>query len=485
MSAGMSTSTPSKNSYDAVVIGSGPNGLAAAIVLAQAGAAVLVIEAKATPGGGTRTEPLTLPGFHHDVCSAVHPMGLASPFLRTLPLQQFGLAWVHPDLPLAHPLAGGDAAVMARSLTETVEQLGSDGRRYQQLLAPLVERADDLLHDVLAPLKVPRHPVPLLRFGLRALRSAVGLAQSQFSSPRTRALFAGNAAHAILPLEKPLTAAVGLMLMMSGHAVGWPLARGGSQAITEALVRYLQSLGGELVCGWPVRSLDELPAADVVLADVAPRTLAAIAGAALPEGYRRALQRYRHGPGAFKVDWALSDPIPWSAEACRRAGTVHAGGTIEEIAAAERACWQGKTSAQPFVLVSQPTLFDPSRAPDGKHIGWAYCHVPPGSTEAMTGHLERQIERFAPGFRDCILARHVMAPADFESYNANYVGGDIIGGVQDWRQLFTRPVIRLNPYKTPRKGLFICSASTPPGAGVHGMCGYHAARAALKTLKRG
>lgn len=478
-----SSNSPQKRTYDAVVIGSGPNGLAAAITLAQAGAAVLVIEGKETPGGGTRTQPLTLPGFLHDVCSAVHPMGLASPFLRSLPLQQHGLAWLHPELPLAHPLDHGQAAILSRSLAETVEQLGADGNRYQRLFAPLIESAGDLLQDVLGPLKIPRHPFTLARFGLRALRSASALAQSHFTQPQTRALFAGNAAHAILPLEQPLSAAIGLMLMTMGHAVGWPFARGGSQAIADALVRYLQTLGGELVCGWPVVTLDELPKAEVILCDVAPRALAGLAGNSLPEGYRRALLRYRHGPGAFKIDWALSEPIPWTAAACRRAGTVHVGGTLEEVAAAERACWQGKASAQPFVLVSQPSLFDPSRAPQDKHVGWAYCHVPPGGAENMTEYLENQIERFAPGFRDCILARHTMAPADFENYNANYVGGDIIGGVTDWRQLFTRPVIRINPYQTPRKNLFLCSASTPPGAGVHGMCGYHAARAALKRLR--
>lgn len=477
------SNSPQKRAYDAVVIGSGPNGLAAAITLAQSGAAVLVIEAQETPGGGTRTRPLTLPGFLHDVCSAVHPMGFASPFLRNLPLQRHGLEWLHPDLPLAHPLDHGQAAIMARSLAETVDQLGADGGRYKRLFAPLIAGARDLLQDALGPLRIPNHPFTLARFGLRALRSATALAQSHFTLPLTRALFAGNAAHAVLPLEKPLSAAIGLMLMTVGHAVGWPFARGGSQAIANALVQYFQTLGGELVCGWPVATLDELPKAEVILCDVAPRALVGLAGDRLPEGYRRALLRYRHGPGAFKIDWALSEPIPWTAAACRRAGTVHVGGTLEEISAAERACWQGKASRQPFVLVSQPSLFDPSRAPQGKHVGWAYCHVPPAGAENMTEYIENQIERFAPGFRDCILARHTMAPADFENYNANYIGGDIIGGVSDWRQLFTRPVIRLNPYQTPLNNLFICSASTPPGAGVHGMCGYHAARAALKRLK--
>ncbi len=478
-----SSNSPQKRTYDAVVIGSGPNGLAAAITLAQAGAAVLVIEGKETPGGGTRTQPLTLSGFLHDVCSAVHPMGLASPFLRRLPLQQYGLEWLHPDLPLAHPLDHGKAAIMSRSLAETVDQLGVDGNRYERLFAPFIDGAENLLQDALGPLKVPRHPFILARFGLHALRAATALAQSHFTLPQTRALFAGNAAHAILPLEKPLSAAVGLMLMTVGHAVGWPFARGGSQTIANALVRYFEALGGELVCGWPVTALEELPAADVILCDIAPRALAGLAGKRLPEGYRRALLRYRHGPGAFKIDWALSEPIPWTAAACRRAGTVHVGGTLEEIAAAERACWQGKVSRRPFVLVSQPSLFDPARAPQGKHVGWAYCHVPPACTENMTEYLENQIERFAPGFRECILARHTMTPADFENYNANYIGGDIIGGVSDWQQLFTRPVIRINPYQTPRKNLFLCSASTPPGAGVHGMCGYHAARAALKRLE--
>jgi phytoene dehydrogenase-like protein len=468
--------------YDAVVVGSGPNGLAAAIRLAQEGLAVLVIEAAGKVGGGMRSKALTLPGFVHDVCSSVHPLAVSSPFFRSLPLQDYGLEWIYPSASLAHPLDNGTAVILERSIRETAERLGRDATAYSDFLTPLIADAEKLFFEVLGPLRFPRHPVALARFGRHAFRSAIGLLEGLFEGGSARALFAGNAAHSFLPLEYPLTAAVGLMLTISGHACGWPIAKGGSQAIATALSGYLRSLGGEVVCGQPVRSIDELPQAGVILCDVAPPVLAELASNLLPEGYKAKLRRYRYGPGAFKVDWALSAAIPWKDRECLRAATVHVGGSFEEVAAAERACWRGEHPERPFVLVSQQSLFDSSRAPEGKHTGWAYCHVPNRSIVDMTARIEAQIERFAPGFRDCILARHSMSTVDLQAYNANYVGGDIIGGVQDFRQLFTRPVARRVPYTTPNKSIFICSSSTPPGAGVHGMCGYFAAQAALRAL---
>lgn len=465
--------------YDAVIVGSGPNGLAAAITLARAGRRVLVLEGHAHAGGGLRSAELTLPGFVHDVCSAVHPLALASPFFRDLPLADHGLTWVQPDLPLAHPLDDGTAVPLHRSPAVTADALGPDGPAYQRLLGPFVRDYAAILHEFLGPLRPPRHPAAMLRFGWRALSSAERLARHSFRGEQARALFAGLAAHSIMPLEKPATAAFGLMLGLLGHAVGWPIPRGGSQRIADALVAYLRQLGGELVLGRWVRSLDDLPPARHIFFDTSPRGFLQIAGDRLPAGYRRRLERYRYGPGVFKVDWALREPIPWRAEACRRAGTVHLGPTLEAIAASERAAWRGQHSDAPYVLVVQSSLFDDARAPAGQHTGWAYCHVPHGSTVDMTAVIERQIERFAPGFRETILARSTRNAAEYERYNPNYVGGDINSGVQDLRQLFTRPTARLNPYGTPLKGVYLCSSATPPGGGVHGMCGYWAARSVL------
>jgi phytoene dehydrogenase-like protein len=468
--------------YDAVVVGAGPNGLAAAITLARAGAAVLLVEAKETIGGGTRSAALTLPGYTHDVCSAIHPLGVASPFFRTLPLDQFGLEWVYPPVELAHPLGNGEAALITRSVEETAEQLGSDGRAYRRLFTPLVARYEELLHEFLGPLRFPKYPLTMARFGVRAILPAAALARMLYRDDPARALFAGMAAHAIIPLERPATAAFGLILTTLAHAVGWPMVRGGSQQIADALGRYFESLGGKIETDWPVESVDELPQARAYLLDVTPRQLTRIAEGRLPRRYRQQLSHYRYGPGVFKIDYALAGPIPWRAAGVHQAATVHVGGTLDEIAASERAVWQGQPSERPFVLVVQQSQFDPSRAPGGNHTAWAYCHVPNGSTQDMTGRIEAQIERFAPGFRDCVLARHTHSAAQLEGYNPNYIGGDINGGVQDLGQLFTRPVVSLSPYRTPAHGIYICSSSTPPGGGVHGMCGYYAAQAALADM---
>lgn len=468
--------------YDAVVVGAGPNGLAAAISLARAGCKVLLLEAKDTVGGGMRTAQLTLPGFQHDVCSSIHPLALASPFFRSLPLQQYGLEWVFPAAELAHPLDDGTAVILERSVEATASQLGRDGPAYRRLMTPLVRQHEKILAEFLGPLRLPRYPLVMARFGLLALQPARILAQLRFREAPARALFAGLAAHAIMPLERAATAGFGLTMGMLAHAGGWPLARGGSQRIAAALLHYFCSLGGEIVTNHEVRSLDELPPAKVILLDVTPRQLLRIAGDRLPGGYRRQLERYRYGPGVFKIDYALSEPVPWRAKECRRAATVHLGGTLDEISQSERDAWEGRQSPSPFTLVVQPTLFDTTRAPTAKHVAWVYCHVPHGSTHNMTAAIEAQLERFAPGFRDCVLARHTRHALAMEAYNANYVGGDINGGVQDLRQLFTRPVARLDPYATPVKGLYFCSSSTPPGGGVHGMCGYFAARSALTSL---
>jgi phytoene dehydrogenase-like protein len=472
---------PQRRAYDAVVVGSGPNGLAAAITLAVRGLSVLVCEAKQTIGGGARSAELTLPGFVHDVCSAIYPLGVASPFFRTLPLGEHGLEWIYPPASLAHPFDDGTAALLERSVAETGKTLGPDAAAYQKLMAPFVAAWHQLEDALLGPLRLPRHPLAMLRFGLHGLRSARGLAERLFTGERARALFGGLGAHAIMPLERPLSAAFGLVLGILGHVAGWPVPRGGAQQIANALASYLRAVGGEIVTSVPVACVDDLPPARAVLFDVTPRQLLRIAASRLPAGYRRRLERYRYGPAAFKVDWALDGPIPWTAPACLRAATVHVGGMLAEIAASEQAAWEGRIVDRPFVLVAQQSLFDPTRAPAGQHVAWAYCHVPNGSPSEMTERMEGQIERFAPGFRDRILARSVISPTMLEQYNPNYVGGDINGGVQDLWQLFTRPTPRLVPYATPAQGLYICSSSTPPGGGVHGMCGYFAARAALRS----
>jgi phytoene dehydrogenase-like protein len=439
-----------------------------------------VLEAAATVGGGTRSAELTLPGFVHDVCSAIHPMALGSPFLREVPLAEHGLELIHPPAPLAHPFDEGTAAVLERSVDATADGLGPDAAAYRRLMGTLAGAASEVLGDVFGPLRVPRHPVATARFGVSGLRSAAGLAGGRFRTAKARGLFAGIAAHSMLPLTTPGTAAAGLVLGLIAHAFGWPLARGGSQRIADALASHLRELGGEIVTSRPVSTLDELLPKRVVMLDLTPRQVLRVAGARLPERYRQSLARYRYGPGVCKLDWALEGPIPWRAESCTRAATVHLGGTLEELARSEQEIWKGRHPERPFVLLAQQTPFDPSRAPAGKHTAWAYCHVPSGSQVDMTDRIEAQVERFAPGFRERIAARNVMTATAMESYNANYIGGDINGGVQDLRQLFTRPVARLVPYATPVDGLYICSSSTPPGGGVHGMCGYFAARAALR-----
>ncbi|HET9111631.1 MAG TPA: NAD(P)/FAD-dependent oxidoreductase [Ktedonobacterales bacterium] len=480
-SEGWADAMSARGEYDAVVVGSGPNGLAAAITLALEGRSVAVFEAHDTVGGGMRSGEVTLPGFIHDICSTAHPLGVASPFFRTLPLKRYGLEWVQPPAPLAHPLLAG-AALLERSITRTAARLGRDGAAWRRLMEPPARDWDAIAEAFLGPLRpiaLAAHPVALGRFGLRALPSASLLARTLFRDDAARALFAGMAAHAMLPLEQPPSAAFGLMLGVSGHVAGWPFARGGSQRIADALAAYLRDLGGEIFTGAPIESLDTLPSARAILCDVTPRQLLAIAGKRLPTGYAAALRRYRYGPGSFKIDYALDGPVPWSDPACLRAGTVHVGGTLEEIAAGERAVARGETPERPLTLVAQQSLFDPTRAPQGKQTLWAYCHVPNGSPVDMTERIEAQIERFAPGFRERVLVRHVSGPADLERYNPNYVGGDINGGLQDFAQLFTRPTLSLDPYRTPVEGLYICSSSTPPGGGVHGMCGYWAAQDAL------
>ncbi len=470
--------------FDAIIVGSGPNGLAAAITLAQAGWKVLVREAQDSIGGGLRTAELTLPGFKHDVCSAIHPLGVESPFFRSLPLTELGVDWVRPPIAAAHPMPDGFAVAMTLSLEETIEGLGADGSSYRKLLAPFSARASELFSEILRPQRIPRRPILMTRFGWRGIASAQQCAANWFADAPTRGMFAGMAAHSMIPLDSRMTAAVGLMFCLSVHANGWPFPRGGSQKLADALATHLRSLGGEIETGRPVKSLKDLPPSRAVLFDLSPRQVLAIAGGELPVAYRGALERFRYGPGVFKIDYALSGPIPWTAEACRRAGTVHVGGSFAEIAQSEHDAWTGKVSERPFVLVAQQSLFDSSRAPDGKHTLWAYCHVPHGSTVDMSERIEHQIERFAPGFRDVILAKHIFNPARLEQYNNNYIGGDIAGGAMDFRQAIARPVFRWDPYSTPNPRLFFCSASTPPGPGVHGMCGYFAAQSVLKRIKR-
>ena len=467
----------------ACVIGAGPNGLSAAIVLAQAGLRVDVFEAEAQPGGGARTMELTLPGFHHDFGSAVHPMAAGSPFLNSLPLADHGLEWIYSPAPLAHPFDDGSAITLERNLQDAERVLQEDGRAWRNLMEPLSNNWPAFAHDILQPLvRVPSHPFLLAKFAQDALAPATFVARRRFRNERTRALFAGLAAHSFLSLNEPISASFGLVMGAAAHAVGWPIPRGGAQAITDALSAYFVRLGGKIIPATRVENLDQVRKYDVVLCDITPQQLLHLSQGKLSQGYRKSLEQFRYGPGIFKVDYALSSPIPWKSADCLRAATVHLGGSMAEIAASEAATASGAIAEQPFILLAQPTLFDPSRAPAGKHIAWAYCHIPNGSTFNMLPRIEAQIERFAPGFRECILAQRTFFPADLQSMDANLVGGDISGGASDFRQFLFRPTWR--QYATSDKRIYLCSSSTPPGGGVHGMCGYNAARLAIRRLPK-
>ncbi|HLS30134.1 MAG TPA: NAD(P)/FAD-dependent oxidoreductase [Flavobacteriaceae bacterium] len=468
--------------YDSVIIGSGPNGLSAGIALAQKGLNVLIIEAASSVGGGTRTAELTLPGFHHDVCSAVHPMAYASPFLKELPLEEYGLEWIFPEASAAHPLDDEKAVLLYKSIDETARNLGVDSKKYKKTMTPFADKAEELLADSLKPLGWPKNPGIFLRFGLQAFQPAAYYANHIFKGERAKALFAGCAAHSILPFNKFFSTAIGLMLITTGHIENWPIAKGGSENIAIAMSSYFKSLGGEIKVSTKIDDFLKLPEAKKYIFDTDPRQLANIAGKNLSNPYKNKLYKFRYGPGVFKIDYALNEPIPWKDPRCLKASTVHVGGSIDEIKASEKTIWKGKHSKKPFVLVGQQSLFDESRAPSGKHTGWAYCHVPHGSQKDMTPYIENQIERFAPGFKDIILAKHTMNTTDLHAYNPNYLGGAITGGSSDIFQLFSRPVNLFNPYATSNPNIYICSASTPPGGGVHGMCGYHAAKSVLNSL---
>lgn len=470
-----------KRDFDAVIVGSGPNGLAAGIRLQEAGLSVLILEGSDTVGGGTRSAELTLPGFTHDVCSAIHPLAAGSPFFKTLPLAGHGLEFVYPHYAAAHPFADGHAAVLENSIHNTARTLGDDEQAYLQLMAPLLKDWPKIVDDVLGPLHLPADPMAFARFGMKALPSAAFIAR-RFQTERGRGFWAGMAAHSIQPLSNFATSAIALVLLLTGHVGGWPFPKGGAQKIADALSSYFVSLGGRIEKNIYVSSMSQLPSSRAVLFDVTPRQLLKIAGLRFSSLYKWQLKRFRYGMGVFKIDWALDGPVPFTAEACRRAGTVHLGNSFEEISEGEQLIWKGKHPEKPFVLFAQQSLFDPSRAPSAKQTAWAYCHVPQGSTFDMTERIEKQVERFAPGFRDRILARHVLNAEQMEGYNPNYVGGDINGGVNDIAQIFTRPALRLSPYRTSAKGIYICSSSTPPGGGVHGMCGLHAANEALRDV---
>jgi phytoene dehydrogenase-like protein len=469
--------------YDAAVVGSGPNGLAAAITLADHGLKVVILEAAGIAGGGARTAELTLPGFRHDVGSAIHPMAAISPFFSSLPLSRFGLEWVKPPVQMAHPFDDGRAALLKTSVKESALTVAGDAEAYIKLVQPLLDRFDGLREYLLGTMRFPENPLLLASFGLKALRSSENLFMSHFKGALARGFFAGLAAHSILPLNKTPSAAFGLVLCITGHAAGWPIPAGGAGSISSALCGYFASLGGTLYTGHKVSSFTDLPDVKAVFFDTAPVQLLRIYDQRLPAGYKKSLQNYSYGPGVFKVDWALSGPIPWKAEDCYQAGTVHLGGTFADIAEAELSAWQGKIHPRPFVILAQPSLFDNSRTPAGQHTAWAYCHVPNACSQDVTASIESQIERFAPGFKGLILKRHASTPADLEAENPNLIGGDIVGGAQTLKQVFCRPTCRLMPYTTPLPDVYLCSASTPPGAGVHGMCGFHAAGAYLKKLR--
>lgn len=472
--------TSHQDYYDAVVVGAGPNGLAAAITLINTFKSVLVLEAKETIGGGVRSAELTLPSYVHDICSAVHPLAISSPFFRQLELDKYGLSWIQPEIPLAHPFEDGSCLYLHRSLEVTCNALGPDGTAYKALLEPFVKNHEKLISSILAPLHFPEHPVLTAQFAMNALSSAKSLVSAKFRNKQTRALFAGMAAHAMIPLETLTTAAFGIVLATLAHAVGWPIIKGGSQKLADALAECFRQKGGEIVTGQPVYSVDDLPKAKYYFFDVTPRQLLNISGLGLSESYRRRLSRFRYGPGVCKVDWALREPIPWKADICKKAGTVHLGNSYEEIDASILHAGMGMRYSSPYVVVAQQSLFDTSRTPEGKHTAWAYCHVPHGSGEDIADRIEGRIEQYAPGFRETIIARNSMSAAAMELYNPNYIGGDINGGIQDLRQLYTRPIMSLCPYRTSEKNIYICSSSTPPGGGVHGLCGYYAARCLCK-----
>ncbi|MGN6352287.1 MAG: phytoene desaturase family protein [Parafilimonas sp.] len=470
-----------KRDFDAVIVGSGPNGFAAAITLQQQGLSTLLLEANTTVGGGMRSAALTLPGFVHDVCSAIHPLAVSSPFFNSLPLAEFGLNFIEPTIAAAHPFDNGKAAVLYQSIQKTIDGLGIDGSAYENLVMPLYKNCDKILPFILGPFKFPKHPLIMAGFGLKALQPAAILAKT-FKTEAAKGLFAGMAAHSMLPFSKTATSAIGLVLLMTAHYKGWPLIKGGSQQLANTLAAYYTSLGGKIETGFNVSSLQQLPSSHAVLFDVSPKQLLQIAGNKFSSLYTKQLNNFKYGMGVYKIDFALSEPIPFTAPECRQAGTVHIGNSMKEIALSEALAWNSKHADKPFVLLTQQSLFDTSRAPQGKHTAWAYCHVPNNSEKNITDVIEQQIERFAPGFKDCILAKHEMNAAELQAYNANYIGGDINGGAPLISQLFTRPALRLSPYKTSAKGLYICSASTPPGGGVHGMNGYHAAKKALKDV---